>query len=88
MAAKKEAIDSSKDQLNDRMDDLMRKNKELEELSLEELKAFSPLIEKDIFNALSIKNMIDKRVSFGGTATASVMAAIDEAEKDLENIQS
>jgi argininosuccinate lyase len=66
----------------------LEKNKELEELSLEELKAFSPLIEKDIFNALSIKNMIDKRVSFGGTATASVMAAIDEAEKDLENIQS
>lgn len=35
MAAKKEAIDSSKDQLNDRMDDLMRKNKELEEITEE-----------------------------------------------------
>ena len=35
MAAKKEAIDSSKEQLNDRMDDLMRKNKELEEITEE-----------------------------------------------------
>ena len=35
MATKKEAIDSSKEQLNDRMDDLLRKNKELEEITEE-----------------------------------------------------
>ena len=66
----------------------LEKHKELEELSLEELKTFSPLIEKDIFNALTVKNMINKRLSFGGTATSNVMAAIDIAEKDLENIKS
>jgi predicted nucleic acid-binding Zn-ribbon protein len=35
MTIKKEAIDSSKEQLNDRMEDLVRKNKELEEITEE-----------------------------------------------------
>lgn len=54
MTVKKEAIDASKEQLNDRMDDLVRKNKELEEITEEtrieedKLKAKSEKIESFI----------------------------------------
>lgn len=65
----------------------LEKNMELDGLSLEELKTFSSLIEQDVFDALTLKSCIDQRVSFGGTATSNVMAAIDEAEKEIENIK-
>jgi argininosuccinate lyase len=57
--------------------------KELHELTLTELRSFSSLIEKDIFVHLSVEQMIDRRKSFGGTATENVLAAIAAAEKDL-----
>lgn len=62
----------------------IEKNKELHELSLEELKSFSSLITEEIFNILEIKQMIDRRKSFGATATENVMAAIKEAQGKLE----
>jgi len=65
----------------------LEKNMELDGLSLEELKTFSSLIEQDVFDALTLKSCIDQRVSFGGTATSNVMAAIDEADKPIENIK-
>ncbi len=58
-------------------------NKELHELSLEKLKSFSSLFSEDIFDFLTTKQMIDRRMSFGGTATANVMDAIKKAEKRL-----
>ncbi len=61
----------------------LNKNKELHELSLKELKSFSSLIRKDIFAALATEQMINRRKSFGGTATERVKAAIKAAEKDL-----
>ncbi len=63
----------------------LSKKKELHELSLKELKSFSSLIQKDIFTALAIEQTINRRTSFGGTATKRVKAAIKEAEKDLAN---
>jgi argininosuccinate lyase len=60
-----------------------KSGKELHELSLKELKSFSSLIEKDIFLHLSIEQMINRRKSFGGTATENVVAAIAKAEKEL-----
>lgn len=63
------------------------KDKELHELTLEELKSFSSLIEKDIFNILSIDQMINRRESFGGTAKENVMAAIKEAETSLNVLE-
>jgi argininosuccinate lyase len=63
----------------------LSKNKELHELSLKELKSFSSLIKKDIFADLAIEKMINRRRSYGGTATKRVKAAIREAEKDLSN---
>lgn len=63
------------------------KDKELHELALEELKPFSSLIKKDVFNILSIDQMINRRKSFGGTAKENVMAAIKEAKKSLKVLE-
>ena len=59
-------------------------NKELDELSLDELKSFSPLIEADIFSLLTPEKVISRRRSFGGTARENVLSAIDAAEKRLD----
>ncbi|MFC1811362.1 argininosuccinate lyase [Thermodesulfobacteriota bacterium] len=61
----------------------LEKKKELNELTLKELRSFSSLIEKDIFGILEIRQMIDRRKSFGGTATENVLAAIAAARKGL-----
>jgi len=58
-------------------------DKELDELSLKELKAFSALIEKDVFSFLGVDQMIARRTSFGGTAKDNVLAQIATAQKEL-----
>ena len=59
------------------------KGKELQDMTVAELKGFSPLIEDDVFSFLETKNIIDRRTSLGGTATANVRAAVVQAKKDL-----
>ncbi|MFO7554570.1 MAG: argininosuccinate lyase [Desulfobacterales bacterium] len=61
-----------------------RMNKELHELTLEELQKFSSHIKKDIFDILTTEQMINRRTSFGGTASECVKAAIKAAEKELK----
>ncbi len=62
----------------------LKQQKELQELTLKELKSFSSLIKKDVFDVLTIEQMINRRTSFGGTATENVKAAIGAAEKSLD----
>ncbi|WP_419655571.1 ArgH: argininosuccinate lyase [Desulfosarcina variabilis str. Montpellier] len=57
--------------------------KELDQLSLAELKRFASQIKEDIFAHLTLSHMIDRRQSQGGTATANVVQAIAEAKKML-----
>jgi argininosuccinate lyase len=59
------------------------KRKELDQLSLDELKQFSPLIKADIFDHLTLESMINRRRSAGGTATENVIRAIADARKAL-----
>jgi len=61
-------------------------NKELHQLSLEQLQSFSALIEEDIFSFLKTRQMIDRRTSYGGTSGKNVRQAITEAEKKLGHI--
>ena len=61
----------------------LNKGKELDQLSLDELKQFSPLIKADIFDHLTLEHMIDRRQSLGGTATENVVRAIADARKAL-----
>jgi argininosuccinate lyase len=60
------------------------KGKELQELDLEEMKQFSKRIEADLFDFLETRTMVDRRKSFGGTATENVKAAIATAEQRLQ----
>jgi len=61
----------------------LEKGRELHELTLAELQTFSALVKEDIFEFLSIEQVINRRRSFGGTATDNVAAAIETAEQDL-----
>ena len=56
---------------------------ELHELSLSELQQFSGKIGEDVYDALSVEQMIDRRRVFGGTARKNVAAAIKKAKQRL-----
>lgn len=56
----------------------------LEELSLAELKAFSSVIENDVYPILTIESCLQKRSAKGGVAPHQVAYAIEQAEKRLE----
>ena len=49
---------------------------DLADLDLEELRAFSPLIEDDVFAVLTLEGSLAARDHIGGTAPAQVRAAI------------
>ena len=57
--------------------------KELHELALDELQQFSALIDKDLYTALSVPVMLDRRRSYGGTAPGNVTEAIGRARQQL-----
>lgn len=59
------------------------KGKELHELSLKELTTFSKVIDKALFDHLTLESMISRRLSAGGTATDNVLAAITLAKQKL-----
>ena len=56
---------------------------ELNDLSLEELRSFSPEIQKDVFEVLSVEGSVDSRISTGGTSTQRVEEALKLAEKEM-----
>ena len=56
---------------------------ELAALTLPDLQQFSPLIDKDVFGALSLEGALKARSHIGGTAPARVKAAIAKARKSL-----
>ncbi|MFP4668034.1 MAG: argininosuccinate lyase [Desulfosalsimonas sp.] len=60
------------------------RGKELHELDLEELRGFSQTIDEDIYMALSVSEMIDRRRVYGGTARGNVAAAIERAKRRLD----
>jgi argininosuccinate lyase len=57
--------------------------KELDDLTIEEFKALSPLIEKDVYGFIDIKQTISRRVSYGGTGFDNVKKAVQKAAKEL-----
>ena len=61
----------------------IQNEKELYQLTLEELQSFSELIREDIFSFLKTRQMIDRRISYGGTAGKNVRRAVAAAEKKL-----
>lgn len=56
-------------------------NQYLKDLSLEEFQAANSFIEKDIYDVLSPKTVVDRRLSYGGTSTESVKQQIKYAKE-------
>lgn len=56
---------------------------ELEELPIEKLKSFNPLIEADVFAALSVKNTLATKSQIGGTSPERVAAELESARARL-----
>jgi argininosuccinate lyase len=59
------------------------KDKELTDLSLEELQEFSNVIAEDVFNVLRVEGSVNSRTALGGTAGTAIMKALEKAETDL-----
>ncbi|QEY17147.1 argininosuccinate lyase [Cellvibrio sp. KY-GH-1] len=60
-------------------------NKDLSEMSLEELQQFSSVIEANVFEVLTLEGSVAARNHIGGTAPAQVKAAVERAKSSLGN---
>jgi len=61
----------------------VKEQKDLAELSLEQLAGFSDLIGDDVYEVLTLEGSLAARNHLGGTAPAQVKAAVAAARKDL-----
>ncbi len=59
--------------------------RELHELTLKELSEFSPKVKKEVFQLLEAESVVNRRTSFGGTATGNVKKAVAAAGKELQS---
>ncbi len=57
--------------------------KVLETLTLEEYQTFSPLFAEDLYEAIDLNTCVERRVSEGGTSTASVKRQIAWVREQL-----
>lgn len=60
------------------------KNKELVELNLDEMRKFSEIIEKDVFQHLSFEQILASKNQIGGTSPERVFEALQYAGESLE----
>jgi len=60
----------------------IKRNKTLMDLSINEFKRFSRLVERDIFNYLTVEKSINRKNSYGGTARKRVLAVIKEIKSE------
>lgn len=59
----------------------IKENKSIEELTLEELKGFSPIFKEDIYHAIDLLTCVEERNVFGGPSTESVKIQLQELDK-------
>ncbi len=64
----------------------IEKGKVLETLTLEEYKSFDASFEQDVFEEISLKTCVEKRISKGGTSPESVQEQIDYVKGKLGNV--
>jgi len=55
----------------------------IDDLSIDELKAFSDMFDEDVYEAISLKTCVDKRKTAGACSPEAVLATIKEEEKFL-----
>ncbi len=56
----------------------------LEELSLQELKQYSDVIENDVYDILTIESCLEKRSALGGVSPKQVAFAVEQAQLRIE----
>ncbi|HEX6046428.1 MAG TPA: argininosuccinate lyase [Pyrinomonadaceae bacterium] len=57
--------------------------KQIEEISVEELQKFSSIIDTDVYEALSLERTLDSKRQIGGTAKTAVYDALERARREL-----
>ena len=62
-----------------------KKNQELHQVELAEMKRFSPLIEDDVYGWLDPIACIERRNIYGGTGSESVRKALKRAKEELQS---
>lgn len=62
----------------------IQNNTVLEQLPYEEYQKQSPLFEQDLYNAIDLKQCVEKRISQGGTGSSSVQQQIAQVEEFLK----
>ena len=62
----------------------IEKGKAIEELSLEELKGISPVFEEDLYEAVSLKNCVDKRETLGAPGEKAMEQEIAASREWME----
>ena len=65
----------------------IEKDKSIDELSLEELKAISPVFEKDIYDAISLETCVKKRNTIGAPGPEAMKKVIEINEAYLSSLQ-
>ncbi len=61
------------------------KNISLDDMKLDEYKAISPVFEEDIYEAISLKTCVDKRLTIGAPSPTAMQKVIDICEDYLKN---
>lgn len=61
----------------------LKKGVSLSELALRDYLSFSPLVDVDVFQALEVKSVLNRKASAGGTAPNRVHAALEQAKSEL-----
>jgi argininosuccinate lyase len=57
---------------------------ELEQLSLDTFKRFSPVFEADVFEAIRLETVVNRRLSRGGTGEEAVRKQLEIVSKMVE----
>lgn len=60
-------------------------DRELHELTIEEFRKFSEVIDDDVFEALSIENTLGSKSQIGGTSRVRVAEALERARRTLDS---
>ncbi len=62
------------------------KDTSIDALSIEELKAISPVFEEDVYDAISLKNCVEKRLTIGAPGQEAMKEVIDRNKEFLEHL--
>ncbi len=65
--------------------DCVKKGVTLEQLTIEEYKAYDKIFEQDLYEEIDLQTCVKKRISAGGTSLISVENQIEQVEKFLGN---